>query len=58
MLALIGGTGLNTLEGIEGFQLSRKEAVATRYSETRSRSVFFPTWVLSCCSFRVMATGM
>ena len=34
MLALIGGTGLNTLEGIEGFQLSRKEGVATRYSET------------------------
>jgi|SRR6056300_177054 len=34
MLALIGGTGLNTLDGIEGFQLSRKEGVATCYSET------------------------
>lgn len=34
MLALIGGTGLNTLEGIEGFQLSRAEGIATRYSET------------------------
>ena len=35
MLALIGGTGLNTLEGIGGFDLLHKEEIATPFADTQ-----------------------
>ena len=49
MLALIGGTGLNTLEGIGGFDLFHKEEIATPFADTQiqlSRYVYAGTELL------------
>ena len=49
MLALIGGTGLNTLEGIGGFDLLHKEEIATPFADTQiqlSRYVYAGTELL------------
>ena len=49
MLALIGGTGLNTLEGIAGFDLSHKKAIATPFADEAiqlSRYVYAGTELL------------